>query len=100
MNHSAPHPASCTTVKLAKEVKTNFGTLPVGFEFQVEDYWDRITGGSWMDAEGNPAALVYAMRSAFAGLPTDDEVLYGKAKGLGVLVHVSEIADPTEQPAE
>lgn len=100
MNHAAPHPAAYTTVTLAKSVETNLDTLPEGSLFQVEDYWDRITGGSWMNAEGNPAALVYAVRSAIAGLPTDNEVVYGKAHGLGVLVHVSELGEPPAAPAE
>lgn len=60
-------------------------------EFVVEDYWDRVTGDSWMWAEGNPAALNYAMRVYQAGLPLDDEVLYGKVGAFGYLVHVSEV---------
>jgi hypothetical protein len=63
-----------------------------GSEFRVEDYWDAMPGNeSWMFADGNPACLVYAMRSAFAGIPTDNEVLYGKVGAFGHLVHVSEI---------
>jgi hypothetical protein len=61
--------------------------------FHVEDWWDKMTGGSWMDANGNPAAMNYAIRSGFAGLPLDNEVLYGKVGGLGYLVHVSEIQE-------
>lgn len=70
---------------------------PVGFE--VEDWWDKMTGGSWMDAEGNPAAIVYALRAGTNGLPFDDEVVYGKINNLGHLVHTSEIL-PAEEPAE
>ncbi|MFI6819764.1 hypothetical protein ACIBJE_02280 [Micromonospora sp. NPDC050187] len=62
-----------------------------GLEYRVEDWWINVAGISWMVAEGNPAALTYAIRSACAGLPTDDEVLYGKVGHLGHLVHVSEI---------
>lgn len=62
-----------------------------GEEYRVEDWWQNVSGGSWMFADGNPAALNYAMRSAFAGLPTDDDVLYGKVGPFGHLVHVSEI---------
>lgn len=59
---------------------------------RIEDWWDRVAGGSWMDANGNPAALVYAMRSGLAGLPIDDKVLYGKdCQGFGHLLHVSEV---------
>jgi len=65
-----------------------------GKEYRVEDWWINVFGKSWMDANGNPAALQYAARSGFAGLPTDDEVLYGKVGSLGYLVHVSEIEVP------
>lgn len=61
-----------------------------GTEYRIEDYWDRLTGGSWMTADGNPAALQYAMH-ALGGhtVPLDDEVLYGKIGPFGHLVHVS-----------
>jgi hypothetical protein len=62
-----------------------------GQQYCVEDWWINVFGRSWMGADGNPAAMHYGMRSGFAGLPTDDEVLYGKVGGLGRLVHVSEI---------
>jgi hypothetical protein len=60
-------------------------------EIHVEDYWDRVAGKSWMFCDGNPAALKFAVRSAMSGLPTDDEVVYGKVAGLGHIVHVSEL---------
>lgn len=60
-------------------------------EFRIEDWWDRVTGGSWMDAKGNPAALIYAVRSVDAGLPLDNQVVYGHIKNRGTLVHVSEL---------
>jgi hypothetical protein len=60
-------------------------------QFRIEDWWDRVSGGSWMSAQGNPAALIYAMRSA-GKFPADDEVLYGKDfQGMGHLLHVSEV---------
>ena len=69
-----------------------------GVEYRVEDWWDRVYGKGWGESEGNPAALIYAMRSAFQPTPLsfDNEVLYGKIGGLGVLVHISEIVK--EQP--
>ena len=82
------------TVKIHDWVKhpqnDNFG----GSDFIVEDWWDRVSGGSWMFAKGNPACQVFAVRTGFSDtpIPTDDEVLYGKTpNGLGHLVHVSEI---------
>lgn len=63
-------------------------------EYFIEDWWDKLTGGSWQFAQGNPAALKYAIRSVFgvdSPLPIDDEVVYGKIDGFGHLVHVSEL---------
>lgn len=60
-----------------------------GQEIIIEDWWDRVYGKSWMIANGNPAALIYAIRSASIETATDDNVLYGKIDGLGHLVHMS-----------
>ncbi len=80
------------TVKTAVDIKDPFaGLIPAGSEYHVEDWWKNVSGVSWMDAVGNPAALNYAMRSAISGLPFDDAVLYGKIGGLGFLIHVSEV---------
>lgn len=64
-----------------------------GKEAEVEDWWDspNVYGSSWMTADGNPAALMYAMRSAFSNLPLDNEVVYVKVDGLGMLLHESEL---------
>jgi hypothetical protein len=64
---------------------------PGRHEFRVEDWADRVFGRSWMVMDGNPVALVYAVRSAAAELPTDDQVLYGKVGHRAHPVHVSEI---------
>ena len=85
-NHSEPSPLAGTTVI----VDIGDGEQ----EYRVEDYWDRVYGGSWRWAKGNPAAMNYAMRSALrkrGSLPLDDEVLYGKIGAHGHLVHVSEV---------
>ena len=60
-------------------------------ECHVEYWCDRVSGGSWMFAGGNPAAIKYAMHVLRERLPLDDEVVYGKVNGLGYLVHVSEL---------
>lgn len=79
----------------AFEVEVDHHVLGPGpFVYHVEDWWDHLTGGSWGEAEGNPACMMYAIRAGFADLPPDDEVLYGHLVtpgGLGMLVHVSEI---------
>ena len=89
--HTKSHSHAGKTVKIKPEVKhfqyPTFG----GSDFRLEDYWDILTGGSWMHANGNPAAMVYGMRAGMEGLPSDNEVVYGKVNGLGSLVHVSEL---------
>jgi hypothetical protein len=80
------------TVKVALQMPEG----PQSLEYWIEDYWDRVAGQSWMRSDGNPACLKYAMRAGVTGLPTDDEVLYGKfddPRGFrrGELVHVSEL---------
>lgn len=80
--HRTPSPHAGVTVS------ADIGRGPE--PFRVEDWWDRVSGGSWKTAAGNFAALGYTMRNA--SLPLDDEVLYGKdSHGLGHLVHVSEV---------
>lgn len=93
MKHSNPSPLAGTTVKIKDGIKHPQVESFAGSEFQVEDWWDRLGQGSWMMCEGNPACLVYAMRTGFAKppIPTDDEVLYGKVGSFGHLVHISEI---------
>ncbi len=93
--HKQPHPLAGMTVKIKADVKhpqqPNFG----GSEFRVEDWWDRVAGKSWAICQGNPACLVYAIRSAMARPPIniDDEVVYGKVGHFGHLVHISELDD-------
>lgn len=53
---------------------------------------------SWMDSNGNPAAMMYAIRTGSQGfdVPIDNEVVYGKIGSLGYLFHVSELILPKE----
>lgn len=92
MIHRQPHPLAGRRVRIRADVKHPQYPTFGGSEFSVEDWWDRLDGRSWMFCDGNPACLVYAVRSAAADLPTDDEVVYGKVGGYGSLLHVSEIA--------
>jgi len=59
----------------------------------IEDKVEEVFGGSWMFKDGNPACMLYAMRIAMEGIPSDDEVWYGKINGLGELVHFSELEE-------
>lgn len=62
-------------------------------QFQIEDWWENVTGKSWMVSDGNIAAMAYGFRTGLriGMVPTDNEVLYGKIDGLGYLFHVSEL---------
>ncbi|KKL46939.1 hypothetical protein LCGC14_2340500 [marine sediment metagenome] len=81
-------------VGLAVRIKTDIMEIG-GNEILIEDYWMNVAGKSWMDCDNNPACLQYAMRAGLTGLPTDNNVLYGKIGWLGFLVHVNEIEDLT-----
>lgn len=90
--HHDPHPLAGQTVRLADTVTDpHRGLVIAGSTYHLEDWWDRIAGKSWMDCDGNPAAMMYGWRAGLASLPTDNEVVYGKIDGLGHLVHVSEL---------
>lgn len=93
--HPDPHPLAGATVLIAShpDAVEPADVLAGPVEYRIEDYWDRITGGSWMTAQGNPAALKYAIRGAMQGLPTDNEVVYGKVGPFGHLIHVSELGE-------
>lgn len=93
MIHSeASEYANKTVTVNAPGLRHHLGDDSAIHEFLVEDWWDRLGGGSWMHAKGNYAALNYAMRSGMFKLPIDNEVLYGKDNtGLGHIIHVSEI---------
>lgn len=99
MNHTESHPLKDKTVRIKSHVKhpqvPGFG----GAEFRVEDWWDKVAGRSWMSCDGNPACLIYAMRTGFSEVhvPIDDEVVYGKVGPFGHLLHVSEIESPAAE---
>lgn len=102
MKHDKPHPLAGKTV-LIKETARSVPNMAdvagrnlAGQEYVIEDWWDRVAGKSWMDCNGNPACMNYGMRSGFAGLPTDDEVVYGKIGHFGHLIHVSELGNVVE----
>ena len=82
------------TVKIRKDIQ-KFG----GADFTIEDYWENVNGGtSWMNSNGNPAAMMYAIRTGSQDFkdPIDNEVVYGKIGALGHLFHVSELELPAK----
>ena len=91
MLHADAHPLTGKTVRL--RLRREDVTIKTGDLYVVEDWWDRVYGSSWRGAVLCAAAAQYAVRSHAAGLPGDDEVVYGTVGGFGYLVHVSEL-DP------
>lgn len=87
--HEAPHPKA----RQAVTVDTEINSQHYSGEAILEDWWDRVSGGSWMHADGNPAAMIYGLRAAMSSLPLDDEVVYVKINSMGHLLHVSELMD-------
>lgn len=65
-----------------------------GNDFIVEDWWQNLSGESWMTSDWNPVLIEYSARVAMKNLPIDDEVLYGKIDSTGYLYHVSELELP------
>lgn len=84
-------PLAGRTVKIKPDVGGIISPSLGGQPFDVEDWWENVSGKSWMVCDGNPACLTYALRGAVEGLPIDNDVLYGKVGGFGVLLHVSEL---------
>ena len=99
MIHAKVSPLAGKTIKIRSQIKhlqdPNFG----GSDFIIEDWYDRIMGKSWMFCDGNPACLIYAIRTGTSEfpIPNDNEVLYGKTpNGLGHLVHINELVLPNK----
>lgn len=91
------HPLAGKTVRLncksSPGVRSDLTNELDGKKYTIEDWWINVSGKSWMHSDGNIACLKYAMRSAEAGLPTDNEVVYGHVGPYGHLVHVSELGE-------
>ena len=67
-----------------------------GMDFTIEDWCENVIGCSWMDANGHPAALEYAVRTGVYGSNNgapvfSNDVLYGKIGMLGHSFHVKEL---------
>jgi len=97
--HNRQHPLSGAKVKLNDTTKDPVrGMVMPGMVYRIEGWWDSLTGESWTESSGNPAAMQYTIRVATSGhVPLDDEVVYGHINGIGHLVHVSELS---EEPVE
>ena len=70
-----------------------------GKDFTVEDWCENVMRCSWMKANGNPAAIEYAIRHSACGENNNvpllsNDVVYGKIGSLGHLFHVNELVFP------
>jgi len=65
--------------------------------YTIEDWWENLGMGYWMDCNGNFACMKYGLRAGVSDLPIDNEVVYGKVNGLGYLIHVSELGEVVEK---
>lgn len=63
-------------------------------EFEIEGKDTEVFGQSWATMRGNPAAMLYAITTGPTDIPFDGTVWYGHIKGIGELVHESEIEWP------
>lgn len=84
-------PIAGKTVRIKPTVRSYSRFKLADQPFEVEDWWENVAGKSWVHCAGNPACLIYAVRSGKGGIPMDDDVLYGKIDGLGYLIHISEL---------
>lgn len=92
MIHEEEHPRSGQTVTVKLDRKAGPAIEPGEHKFEVLDWWDRLTGGTWrLPKHPNWACIHYQATAPAAGLPLDNEVVYGHIEKLGYLVHVSEI---------
>lgn len=84
--HNDKHPLAGKTVMLRGKY--------AGSKYTIEDWWDRVSGSSWKDSTVI-AAYNYSVRASENGIPSDDEVVYGKIGAFGYLVHISELGEET-----
>lgn len=76
----------------SKYFKGKYGTANP--EFKVEDESRKIwPNGGWGNQQGNPACMLFGMRSGVEGLPYVGNVYYGKIGASGELVHESELEE-------
>lgn len=73
--------------------------IETGDLYRIEDWWQNVSGKSWMLGlcNDNPACLIYSMRVVVAGLPYNDEVVYGKIGSYGHLIHISELGEIVDE---
>lgn len=74
-------------------LKDKYGeNIQIIIEAPTKEIWPN---GDWGMQQGNPACLLYAMRSGFENLPFGNEY-YGKIGSFGEIVHESELKEVNE----
>ena len=73
----------------SKYFKEKYGTTNP--KIKIEDIDKVVFGGSWMVQNGNPACVLFGMRSGFENIPDEGNVYYGHIGAYGELVHESEL---------
>lgn len=108
--HPDSHPLAGKTITV-KLKGAPHQRLTDGVQMEVEDWWsiaheDNELGSlPALLSSRSPAAINYIVRAQVAGIPLDDDVIYGKVfdgqpLGLGYIIHSSEIGEVLEPVAE
>lgn len=101
--HTEEHPmAGHRVTAFVRRADKALGSVTVEeTEVVVEDWADRVWGDSWGIQDGNPTAMIYAIRVGFLrnvepnAFESVEEVVYVKSDGLAMLVHDTELG-PTD----
>ncbi len=89
------HPLAGKRVRIKLNHLTDLGIN--GELFIVEDWWLKLSGKSWRRFPTNPACLLYSARVLRGNLPKNDNVVYGKIKDVGYLIHESELGEEVNE---
>ncbi|GAB3550664.1 hypothetical protein [Spirosoma fluminis] len=91
MIHETPSPLAGKTVQIKSYVSEYGGQI-----LEVEDWWDRIAGRSWVESEDRPETRIYPFRAGFERLTPDNDVVFGSIGDNKLLMHLSELV--TDEP--
>ena len=81
-----------------KYFKYKYGTENPEFIYEATDR--KLLKGGWAMAQGNPAALLFAMRIGFDEVPGIPPAHYGHINGMGELVLKNEIVEILDDKEE
>jgi hypothetical protein len=88
MAHDTEHPLAGKTVRISsKDGGYN------GRDFTVQDWFDRLVPVEWKLLDQHPQVSQYSYHVGSANLPADEDVVYGKAGLIPMMVHTSELTE-------